>query len=93
MNGIRGLVIDTHNDGYDFEQCGSTMTVSRLIDILSGYPSDMPVYVGNNRDGWYNGEPSWYSYGAINSDNLIERYEAPEEDDDELDDIEEEAEG
>lgn len=78
----RGLVIDTHADGYGFDQCGSTMTVKQLIDHLSQYPSDMPVYVGNNRQGWYHGEPDWYTYGSIYSDRLIERNEEDEEDED-----------
>ena len=74
----RYLVIDTHADEYTAKEVTYSMTVKQLIDILQGYPGDMPVLVGNNRQS-YN---DWYTYGAINTDRVIDIIEQDDTEDD-----------
>ena len=66
------LFIEGRREGYTPAQCGRTMTVGELIDMLSGYDEDTPVYLNND-----NG----YTFGSIDdcSFELSER----EEDEDE----------
>lgn len=55
------LTIETHRNGYSVDQCGHTLTVSELIDYLSQWDEDTPVYLSND-----NG----YTYGSINFDDI-----------------------
>lgn len=50
------IFINGNRSGYSPEQCGRTLTAQQLIDILSGFDPDAPVYLKN--DGGY-------TYGAI----------------------------
>ena len=62
------LMFNTGRDGYTTKQCGSTMTVGELLELLNDYPEDMEIYYKND-----NG----YTYGYL-SDRRIEM-EYPEE--------------
>ena len=55
------VIIEAERTGYEPEQCGETMTVGELIELLEGYDEDTPVYLSHD-----NG----YSYGAINEYNI-----------------------
>lgn len=52
----KALYIEGNRNGYDIDQCGRTLTVGELIDLLSEYDEDRPVYLRND-----NG----YTYGNI----------------------------
>jgi hypothetical protein len=56
------LFINVNNNGYEPSQCGSTLTVGELIEILSYFEEDQPVYLRFD-----NG----YSYGSIDEGDLI----------------------
>ena len=53
---MTNVYIDSRRDGYSPSQCHGTMTVGELIDILSQYDEDQPVYIRND-----NG----YTYGSV----------------------------
>lgn len=53
---MKALFINGKRNGYDPKQCGRTLTVGELIEILNNYDSDRPVYLRND-----NG----YTYGSI----------------------------
>ena len=55
------LFIEGKRNGYDIEQCGETLTVGELIELLSEYDEDIPVYLRND-----NG----YTYGSIIQEDL-----------------------
>lgn len=55
------LTIETRRNGYSIDQCGHTLTVSELIDYLSQWDDETPVYFSND-----NG----YTYGSINFDDI-----------------------
>lgn len=76
------IVLNTHREGYGTDQIPQTMTVGELIDALSNYETDTPVYFGNDIRADYNENPWWYTYGGIHEDDIYE-YEEREEDDDE----------
>jgi len=65
------VTLATSRDGYSPDQCGKTLTVQQLIDILSGFEPESKIYLSND-----NG----YTYGAIRDYSFDEIYE---EDDDE----------
>jgi len=65
------VVLVTCRDGYSPEQCGPTVTVGELIDILQEYDMDFKVYFGNDYQGRYGG---FYTYGAIDSDTVREAW-------------------
>lgn len=50
------LFIEGRRDGYEPSQCGETLTVGKMIEILSQYDEDMEIYLRND-----NG----YTYGSI----------------------------
>lgn len=57
------LFIEGGRNGFAPSQCGSTLTVGELIDILTEYDEDMPVYINND-----NG----YTFGSITKDSIEE---------------------
>ena len=61
MNNV--LFINGKRNGYLPEQCGRTLTVGELIEILQGYNPDMEVYLKND-----NG----YTYGSITDYDIYE---------------------
>lgn len=71
------LFIEGRRNGYTPDQCGRTMTVGDLIEYLSQFDEDMPVYLNND-----NG----YTFGSIDERSFEE--EELEEDEDEREDDE-----
>ena len=55
------LFINGKKNGYDTDQCGETLTVRELIEILQEYDEDSPVYLRND-----NG----YTYGSITRSDI-----------------------
>lgn len=55
------LFIEGKRNGYDIEGCGKTLTVGDLIELLSEYDEDAPIYLRND-----NG----YTYGSITQRDL-----------------------
>lgn len=50
------LLIEGRRNSYSLEQCGKTLTVGELMDLLAEFDEDMPVYLSNDRG---------YTYGNI----------------------------
>ena len=50
------LFIEGKRNGYGIDQCGETLTVGELIELLQDYDEDTPIYLRN--DGGY-------TYGSI----------------------------
>lgn len=50
------LFINGNRNGYTIKQCGYTLTVGELMEILGEYDEDTPIYLNND-----NG----YTYGSI----------------------------
>ena len=73
------LVIDARREGYGTDQIRRTMTVGELIEMLEQYDEDMPVYLGNDRQGY-----GWYTYGGI-TEGCFNEAEDEEEEEDEYD--------
>ena len=53
---MKKLFITANRNGYEPEQCGSTMTVKELIEYLGQFEDDTPVYLIHDRG---------YTYGSI----------------------------
>lgn len=70
------LILNTKRQGYGTDQCGETLTVGELIELLQNYDEDMKVYFGNDYRGSY-----WYTYGSIAEDDFC--FESDESDDEE----------
>ena len=70
------IVLNTNRSGYETHQISETLTVRSLIDLLTDFPDDTPVYFGNDRQSY-----GWYTYGEINEWDLhyIEADEDEEE--------------
>lgn len=69
---MKALFIDGRRNGYLPSQCGKTLTVGELIEILKDFDEDRPVYLRND-----NG----YTFGNINESSITtqEDYEDDEE--------------
>lgn len=52
---MEAVFLNTNRTGYDPEQCGSTLTIGELIEVLEEYDEDLPVYFRND-DGYTYGE-------------------------------------
>lgn len=66
----KALFISTNRDGYAPSQCGKTLTVGELKELLDNYDDDEPVYFKND-----NG----YTYGSISEDDINGEYLESEE--------------
>lgn len=64
------ILMETRRDGYSTSQCGRTLTVGELIELLQGYDEETPIYFSND-----NG----YTYGSLNYDLITEDYESEDE--------------
>ena len=53
---MKALFIEGNRSGYTPEQCGHTLTVKELIEILREFDEDSPVYIRNDKG---------YTYGHI----------------------------
>lgn len=62
------LLIANHRAGYTPEQCGDTLTVGELIDILKGYDKKMPV-LSCNDGGYTYGNIGEYDFFVKQFDN------------------------
>lgn len=47
---MKVLFLEGRRNGHSIEQCGETFTVSELIDFLSEFDEDIPIYLSNDRD-------------------------------------------
>ena len=63
------VFIEAKRNGYSPEQCGPTLTVSELINLLSDMDEDAKVYLSND-----NG----YTYGSLNQWSFTEDSEDEE---------------
>ena len=68
------VLLETSRRGYSPDQCGRTMTVGELIEHMSHFDEDSPVYFSND-----NG----YTYGAINMGSIRSEYSDEDDEDDE----------
>lgn len=50
------LILDAEREGYSVGQIKRTVTVGELIEILSEYDEDTPIYLSHDRG---------YTYGGI----------------------------
>lgn len=60
------LFLNTNRNGYGPEQCGRTLTVRELIQLLEEFDEDAPVYL--KHDGGY-------TYGSITQADFEEEVE------------------
>ena len=67
---MKHLILKTSRTGYSANQCGSTLTVEELIDYISQWDGDTPVFFSND-----NG----YTYGAIHFDDIDEEDDEDDE--------------
>lgn len=75
------LYIEGRRNGYDPDQCGRTMTVSEMIDFLSQFDGDLPIYLSND-SGYTFGNIDEYSFSECEYNDPDADYEVP---DDEVD--------
>ena len=76
---MKVLLLNTHIDGYNVDQCNSPITVGDLISFLSDFEEDTPIYFKN--DGGYTFGS--LRYRDIEEDDIEEEIEEYEEDSDE----------
>jgi hypothetical protein len=57
----KALFINGKRNGYDTKQCGETLTVAELIDVLLEYDQSRLVYLINDKG---------YTYGSITEADL-----------------------
>lgn len=55
------IYITGKRNGYGPEQCGRTLTVGELIELLSEFDEDTPIYLNND---------SGYTYGSITEQDV-----------------------
>lgn len=55
------IFINGKRNGYGPEQCGRTLTIRELIEILSEYDEDTEVFLSND---------SGYTYGSITENDV-----------------------
>lgn len=55
------ITIEAKREGYDVDQIGYTATVGDLINYLSQWDEDTPIYISND-----NG----YTYGGISTSDI-----------------------
>ena len=68
------VIINANREGYGIDQISRTMTVGDLIELLSQYDEETPVYIGNDQKDY-----GWYTYGSINEWDVCEKGEEEEE--------------
>ena len=69
------LFINANNNGYEPSQCGSTLTVGELIELLSYFDEGRPVYLRFD-----NG----YTYGSIGEHDFNTAEDLGEEEEEDL---------
>lgn len=73
---MKHLIINAERQGYGVDQIRRTMTVGELIEFLEEFDSDMPVFLGHDRQSY-----GWYTYGGITEQDFEERDPEKEDDD------------
>ena len=68
------VIINANREGYGTDQIRRTMTVGELIEMLSQFDEDTPVYIGNDRQSY-----GLYTYGGIREDDIEEKEEEGKE--------------
>jgi len=63
------LMLDAEREAYGYDDIRNTMTVGELVDYLSQYDEDMPIYLRHDRG---------YTYGGITEDRFEETEESEE---------------
>lgn len=71
---MKALYIEGRRNGYGSDQCGRTLTVGELIEILEQFDYGRPIYLRND-----NG----YTYGSITERDINTAEDLGEEDEDE----------
>lgn len=67
---MANLILSTTREGYGIDQIRRTMTAGELIEFLSSFDEDTPVYLSfDNR----------YTYGGIHESSFNEDYEEDED--------------
>lgn len=67
---MRPIYIEGKRNGYGIDQCGLTLTVGELIEILEQFDYDRPIFLRND-----NG----YTYGSITERDIEDAEEEAEE--------------
>lgn len=62
---MKVLYIEGNRTGYGPDQCGRTMTVGELIELLGEFEEDTPVYLRN-------GNGNGYIYGHVREEDITE---------------------
>ena len=68
---MKPIYIEGKRNGYGIDQCGQTLTVGELIEILEQYDYGRPIFLRND-----NG----YTYGSITERDITPAEEFEEED-------------
>lgn len=58
------IFINANRNGYDTEQCGKTITVKELKEILENYEDDTEIFLKHDRG---------YIYGSISEYDIEEK--------------------
>lgn len=61
------IIINASRQGYGTDQIRHTMTVGELIEFLSDYDEDTPVYLGHDMQDY-----GWYTYGGITQGDMYD---------------------
>lgn len=72
------LYIEGRRNGYDPDQCGRTMTVSEMIEFLSQFDGDLPIYL-NNDSGYTFGNIDEYSFSEYEHDDSDADCDVPDD--------------
>ena len=59
------VFINGNRDGYSIKQCGDTLTVGELKELLEDFNDDTPIYLNND-----NG----YTYGSIGYADIYDEF-------------------
>lgn len=68
---MEAVIIEAHRTGYSISQIKNTITVGELIEALSNYSEDTPVYLSHDEG---------YTYSPIYDHDIDLRIENEEED-------------
>lgn len=63
------IIINVSRTGYSTDQCGRTMTVGELIELLSDYDEETEIFFGNDIQSY-----GWYTYGALRESDIYDEY-------------------
>lgn len=75
---MKVLYIEGRRNGYDPDQCGETMTVSEMIEFLSQFDGDLPIYL-NNDSGYTFGNIDEYGFSECEHDDSDADCDVPDD--------------